>query len=273
MNKKTWGVCLLAGMLLAASSAGAIEGDGHRYGPWITKRTATCTQEGHEFKYCKDCDHWEQRYTDKLPHTPDEWVIEKEPTCTEEGVQTATCTVCGRKMRKKIDKLGHDWAASTVTEEPTCHKTGTGELVCQRCGAGKSGRIDKLDHQWGEWTVLKAPEGDKKGLREAACVLCGDKQSERFYTEGTLYEGMKPCPEVIRMQTMLKDLGYYGGSIRSGEYGALTGKAVARFRRDHELPEALTADVKTLELIEIKWEEKTGRDASELEKEAVEEGK
>lgn len=261
MRKTTGIVWLLLGAMTVTSAALAIEGDGHNYGSWITKRKATCTQEGHQFKYCQDCDHWEQRYTSKLPHTADEWVVTKEPTCTQEGVESAHCTVCGGYLRATIDKLGHDWAVTHAETEPTCHEPGYGDQVCQRCGLTKTDTIPRLDHVYGEFTVVQEPSGKQKGLRERTCTLCGDVDSERFYLEGTLYEDMTPNEDVIRMQQMLKDLGYYGGSISSGTFGSLTGKAVAKFQEDNGLEASQVADPDTLTLIKAQWEALTGQSA------------
>ncbi|MBP3655858.1 MAG: peptidoglycan-binding protein [Clostridia bacterium] len=65
---------------------------------------------------------------------------------------------------------------------------------------------------------------------------------------------MKPCEEVIRLQEMLRDLGYYSGNIRSGTFGALTGKAVARFQKENGLKATEIADPETIEAIEAEWD-------------------
>ena len=81
MKKSFSVICLLLALLIPASAL-ACE---HNYGPWRTKTSATCTRQGHQFKYCLKCDHWEQRHTSKLPHTPGEKTVTKAPTCTETG--------------------------------------------------------------------------------------------------------------------------------------------------------------------------------------------
>ena len=82
-------VCLL----LAASCALAKEHDKHGYGSWRTKRAATCTQTGLQFKYCNGCDHWEKRELPRLPHDVAEWTVTTEPTCTSIGSDAFTdCT-------------------------------------------------------------------------------------------------------------------------------------------------------------------------------------
>ena len=255
-------LALLSACLLLVS-AGALACD-HVYGGWVTKTTATCTRQGHQFKYCRKCDHWEQRYLPKLPHTADEWVVTKEPTCTDKGVMGAHCTVCGGYLRQEIDKLGHDWETTEVTAAPTCKKTGKGVQTCTRCGKSRKGELPKLPHEWGEWRVAREPSGKKKGLRERVCAACGAKDQENFYPEGWLYEGMQANGEVIRLQTMLKDLGYYSGSISTGAFGKLTGKAVYEFQRKNRVRATEVADEETLALIREKWEQKTGRSADSI---------
>lgn len=302
MKKRIAFMLVLLCMLMISSAAYAghepcPSDEAHNYGPWKTKTTATCTRQGHQFKYCQKCDHWEQRRTAKLPHTPDAWVVTKEPTCTETGRQEATCTVCSNPIRKSIDKLphaygemvvaleptctkngrgeytckdcgrvkketldrlGHDWGETVVTKEPTCKKTGTGEETCKRCGTVRMVKIERLEHVFGEWTVTKEPEGKTKGSRHAACTLCGDERTERFYTEGTLYQDMKANEAVIRLQEQLRDLGYYKGNIRSGSFGELTTEAVARFQEKHGMRGHGVADLQTLKLIEDAWNKAFG---------------
>ena len=250
--------CLLL-LLLGTALA-----DEHSMGSWVTKREATCTQEGLQFSYCNHCDHWEQRPIKKLPHTPDQWVVIAEPTCTQEGAMGAHCTVCGGYIRKKIDKLGHDWVTISAKTPATCNAPGEGEQQCSRCGRIRKGKLPRLEHEWTEWEIPREPAGKKKGARERTCVLCGKVDKDTFYYEGTLYEGMSSNPEVIRMQTMLKDLGYYGGKISSGSFGSITGKAVAKFQKANGLPANEVCDPATMEALESLWEQKTGRSAEEL---------
>lgn len=302
MKKRIYAALVLAAMaLLLASAACAEDHVDHTFGSYRTKRSATCTQTGLQFRYCTGCDHWEKRELPKLPHTPGEWEIITEPTCTAKGMQQTYCTECGSRVRKsidmlphtygemtvvqeptctangkgqytcevcgkkksvRIDKLGHEWEEVEVSKEPTCKAYGSSEQVCLRCERTQTVRIDKLEHVWDEWVIVKEPGGKMKGVRERTCTLCGDQTTEHFYWEGTLYEDMAPSEDVILLQEMLRDLGYYSGSIRSGKFGALTGKAVAKFQKDHGLEETQVADPDTLELIKTEWEKTSGADAS-----------
>lgn len=304
MNKKLIGAAalMLTAMLLAATAYAACPTEeAHRYGSWKTKTEATCTRQGHQFRYCQKCDHWEQRYTAKLPHTPGEMTVTKAPTCTETGRQEAVCQVCGNLVKYTIDKLphaygnmvvvkaptctqsgrgeytcatcgrvksetipklGHDWGKTVETKAPTCKADGTGTQTCARCGKTQTVKIDRLTHVYGEWTVTQEPEGRKKGVRECACTLCGAVKTEHFYATDTLYEDMEPCEEVVVLQERLKDLGYYNGSIRSGTFGSLTTTAVARFQREHGLEDTGLADAATRQAIDGAWEKATGKRAA-----------
>lgn len=270
---------------------------GHSFGGWWTKRNPTCKQTGLEFRDCRRCYHWEKREISKLPHTLTDPVVAKEPTCTYRGSEEATCTVCGdlirhfiemkphnygemeivteptcrgegrgeyvcqdcgKKKRETLPSLGHDWEITSVKKEPTCKQTGTGEKTCRRCGRKQDGTLERLEHVFTEWEIEKMPSGKTKGVRTHTCTLCGTKETDRFYEEGTLYQDMEPCEEVMKLQHMLRELGYYGGNIRSGTYGANTGKAVSKFQKNHGMAATEVADPATIAALVSAWEEKTG---------------
>lgn len=276
---------------------------GHSFGGWWTKRNPTCKQAGLEFRDCRYCYHWEKREIKKLPHTLTDFVVTKEPTCTYRGSQEATCTVCGdlvrhfierkphnfgemkitkeptcagqgrgeyvcqdcgHKERENIPSLGHVWEITKIKKEPTCKAAGTGEKTCKRCGKVTSGTLDRLEHVYTEWEIEKMPQGKTKGVRHRVCTLCNQKETNKFFEEGTLYQDMEPCEEVMKMQKMLRDLGHYGGNIRSGTFGANTGSAVSKFQKKHGLEGTGVADPATLAALESAWEAETGLLASEL---------
>lgn len=262
MNRKivsAAGLLLVLMMLEAAALAVCPSEDAHRYGPWKIKTSATCTRQGHQFRYCQKCDHWEQRYTSKLPHTLEESTVILEPTCTQKGKREGICVACSNKVVVGIDMLEHAYGERVVTREPTCTKAGTATYTCADCGKKKTEKIEALGHSWGEWTTLKEPQGKKKGQRARTCTLCGGKQSEHYYPEGTLYEDMEPCEEVITLQEQLRDLGYYKGSIRSGAFGSMTTRAVERFQQEHGLSKTGLADEATRQRIQSAWEAQSQR--------------
>ena len=271
MKKRIGLICLLIFVMLASTAFAACEREeDHRYGPWKTKTSATCTRQGHQFKYCSKCDHWEQRWTSKLPHTPGEMTVTKEPTCTTTGKQSAVCQVCNNTVYYTIDKLGHDWGEITPVKAPTCKAGGTGNQACTRCTRTRSVKMDKVEHTVEEWNVTREPAGKRKGMRTGTCTMCNRTFEEYFHYDGVLYEDMDACPEVIAMQEKLRDLGYYKGAIRSGQFGSLTTKAVTNFQKAQGLPANGVADLQTLDALDKAWEKKTGKSADTLAPELME---
>ena len=53
-------ILLLAAALFLSLTATCASACEHSYTGWVTKKSATCTRQGHQFKYCRKCDHWEQ---------------------------------------------------------------------------------------------------------------------------------------------------------------------------------------------------------------------
>lgn len=302
MKKSIFALCLLM-MTMAAATALACD---HGYGSWWTKRAPTCTAPGLKFKNCLHCDHWEQAPIPRLPHEVAEWTITREPTCVREGgkegfcstcnstvrfriekiehawgdvVETKAptcvshgkgeriCSGCGQKKTVNIEKLGHDMGETTVTKEPTCKAKGKGTQTCNRCGRSAEVTLANLEHQWNEGVVKQEPQGAKKGSREKTCTLCGDTKTERFFYEGTLYQDMTPCKEVVRLQEMLRDLSHYSGSISSGKFGEQTARAVERFQKANGMKATGVADPATIDAVEKAWEKKTGKTAEAVQTE------
>ena len=110
-------------------------------------------------------------------HTWGPKVTIKEPTCTQEGQTQRTCEVCGAKEDpKKINALGHDWDDGIVTQEPTCAVPGVKTFTCDRCGESREEPVYK-DHTWGEAVPLTVGESDA-AVNEFTCRICGKKKLE-----------------------------------------------------------------------------------------------
>ena len=129
---------LMLTMTLLAATACALKDCGsesaHRYTSWQTKTSATCTRQGHQFRYCRNCDHWEQKDLPRPPHTPGEWTVILEPTCTHHGREETYCTVCGDRMRRTTPALPHTDGDMTVEKQATCTADGRGTSICSVCG-------------------------------------------------------------------------------------------------------------------------------------------
>ena len=143
----TGGLALLCALLLASTVGAESEcGENHVFGPWKTKRETTCRLEGLDFRYCRNCDHWEKRYIDKLPHDVEAWIVTKEPTCTAKGTKEGTCSACGDLIRRSIDMLPHEYGEMEVVTEPTCTQNGQGRYTCEVCGKHKSAKNQSSAH-------------------------------------------------------------------------------------------------------------------------------
>ena len=90
-------------------------------------------------------------------------------------------------------------------------------------------------------------------LRQSA--FTGDRPLLKgaLHCHTTRSDGKGTPEEVIRLQEMLRDLGYYSGSIRSGQFGSVTGSAVAKFQKANGLKATQVADSETLARIEEAW--------------------
>ena len=190
-----------------------------------------------------------------LPHEYGELEVVTEPTCTQNGQGRYTCEVCGKHKNEKIEKLGHDWGEVAVTQKPTCDKAGKGEQTCVRCGKAKNVKLDHLEHVYGRIYGEERAAGQKDGRENGGLHAVRQGSNRKILQRGNALRGhATPCEAVMRMQTMLKDLGYYNGSIRTGTFGEGTGRAVARFQKANGLEETGVADANTLTMIESQWE-------------------
>ena len=70
-----------------------VDAIGHVMGNWHTVAEATCTAKGSERRDCDNCDHFETRETDMIPHIYESVVTA--PTYDADGYTTHTCVVCG----------------------------------------------------------------------------------------------------------------------------------------------------------------------------------
>ena len=116
---------------------------GHEFGPFETRKTATCTEQGLKVKICRTCGYEEQVKTNANGHTKAPVVEEDviEPTCTEKGSynEVTYCSVCDAKLKTKkctIDALGHEEIARVENYlNANCTFNGSYDdvIYCSRC--------------------------------------------------------------------------------------------------------------------------------------------
>ncbi len=76
----------------------------HTYTEVISRKEATCSEEGSVVKKCNGCD---KTTTEKLPakgHSYGSWQIVKEATTEAEGLQKRICSVCSKEETQSIPK-------------------------------------------------------------------------------------------------------------------------------------------------------------------------
>jgi len=190
MNKKDcirrilFFAAVLALMLCVAVGAAA-EGtdpcpDGTQHkGPFSYRNrvNATCTDTGHQDKYCDACGRFVGTETiSAIGHQfeTSSRVITA-PTCLTAGLRqdTSICKVCGYNggtTDVTMPALGHDWGSWNVTKPATCTAKGVETRVCKRDSSHVENRdVDALGHDWGPWARTTEPTCEKPGENTRVC--------------------------------------------------------------------------------------------------------
>jgi uncharacterized protein YgiM (DUF1202 family) len=124
----------------------------HTYEDWYSLKDASCTQTGQERRDCMDCDHFEERTSQKLSHAYGPWVEVTPPTQTETGLERRECQVCGYVQSRRLERL--------PAEQTRIFGTVTGCAVLNvRAGAGS-------DKAW----VGTLKQGDRVEILEQTTV-------------------------------------------------------------------------------------------------------
>ena len=149
----------------------------HSMGAWTVLTAATCTAKGSERRDCANCDHYEARDTDMIPHSYTDVVTN--PTCTEKGFTTHTCT-CGDSYKDSyVNPLDHAWNDGVITKQPTEDAEGVRTYTCSRCGKTKTESIPKLDHVHKYKDVVTKPTCFHQGFTTHICK-CGDQYTDSY---------------------------------------------------------------------------------------------
>lgn len=124
----------------------------HTYEDWYSLEDATCTKTGQERRDCMDCDHFEERTSQKVSHAYGPWVEVTPPTQTETGLERRECQACGYVQSRHIERL--------PAEQTRVFGTVTGCAVLNvRAGAG-------ADKAW----VGTLKQGDRVEILEQTTV-------------------------------------------------------------------------------------------------------
>ncbi|MCM1364413.1 MAG: fibronectin type III domain-containing protein [Faecalibacterium sp.] len=146
---------------------------------WTTTKDATCTEEGSAERKCLNCDYFETKSIDMIPHTESKWIIDKDSTCASdgEGKKHIECTVCKAVLQTDtIARKEHVFVYETI--EPTCTEDGYTLVTCENCNSrAEINKVEKLNHVWSGWTETTAPTCVNKGSEERTCSRCNEVET------------------------------------------------------------------------------------------------
>lgn len=164
----------------------------HSPAPDLKKEEATCSKEGYQVQYCKNCKA-ELGSRSVIPMKEHTWVDQEkvaEASCTSNGAIKQKCSVCGALRTKVIEATNHLFNGIVKTVPATCKEEGYYGVVCEHCGAFASKTtIPKLDHTWETWIYDKDSNCEQGGTRHHVCSVCNTVESETLKPEGHLFEG------------------------------------------------------------------------------------
>jgi len=87
----------------------------HNYSSKVIE--ATCTKEGYTEHTCRCGDTYKDTYTKVKEHSYRDWTIETSATCTSTGLNKRLCENCNHFETKKIDKLPHTFNQENILNE------------------------------------------------------------------------------------------------------------------------------------------------------------
>ena len=139
----------------------------HNWSDWQSSKSATCTQDGIDMRFCDDCGESQSMPISATGHVWSDWNTIQAATCTQDGLKERTC-VCGEEETKTISAFGHTFGAWNTTQEATCTVDGTKERTCS-CGEKETDTI-VASHAWKDATCTEAKNCSKCGLTDGAAL-------------------------------------------------------------------------------------------------------
>ena len=143
---------------------------------WITKKEATCEDDGEKIMYCTTCDEVIRSEEIKaIGHNYSEKIVK--PTCTEKGYTEHTCKNCGDTYRDSyVKETGHN-PITDYGKPATCKENGLTEgSHCNVCGTVLVPQqiIPKLNHSYTA-QVTAVVSCTTRGSVTYTCQSCGDR--------------------------------------------------------------------------------------------------
>ncbi|MBE6791209.1 MAG: hypothetical protein E7535_08495 [Ruminococcaceae bacterium] len=154
--------CSVCGEILTAQET--VPATGHKMGEFTETKPATCKEAGEMRADCENCDHYETKAIEKLPHE-EEIIPAVAPTCTENGLtEGVKCSVCGEILTAQtaVKAQGHKLGEWKTVREATCTEDGLEAAECVNCDYTKTRVIPEKGHEFGEDGICEECGAEEK---------------------------------------------------------------------------------------------------------------
>ncbi len=133
----------------------------------------SCTKNGYDMTYCKDCGKTISQTTLDAQHTEGETET-KEATCTENGYIIQKCSVCGEEMRNEaVEATGHSYGDWTVLIEATVTSDGMRAHTCGVCSQTENEIIPKRSDSEVSEPTSDGDTGEEVGTDKTVFIVIG----------------------------------------------------------------------------------------------------
>ena len=139
----------------------------------VDNKAATCTADGYHKETCSVCKTVIKNEVIKATGHQHKKTDTLAATCTTDGYIRETCTDCGTLIKETILKAkGHKYVNDI--KQATCTEDGYMRYQCSVCKyCTKTTVIKALGHAWGPWKVVKEATYRSEGLKRSTCGACG----------------------------------------------------------------------------------------------------
>ncbi len=231
-----------------------IPAKGHTMG-WVTKKAASCTQEGYKNYECTVChgNVTNSQTIQKTPHNPDRasasctvavkckdcgtvitpakghtmgWVIKKDASCTQEGYKNYECAVCHENATNSqtIEKTPHSFVKQKTITAATCTSYGKDLYKCSKCGATEERTTAKLAHTMG-WVIKKEATCTEEGYKNYECTVCHGNATNSQTIKKVPHNWDRTSATCTEEQVCL-DCGYVGQTLKEHSWEIDSSKSV-----------------------------------------------
>jgi len=151
----------------------------HSFGEW-GNNTATCGEDGEEYRRCTGCGYEETQAAAALSHT---WETNGNGThscttiggcgtveaCSPHGNSGDVCAKCG--FTTPDLECEHENTTAEFNPAPTCATGGAEVITCDDCGEIiETENQNGLGHTWGEWEITTTATSITEGVETRICT-------------------------------------------------------------------------------------------------------